>query len=394
MGTPPNLRPARQKRRYLLLFLIPLIGLASIPTVEHHLRASSLLMRIQNADDHSRLAQYHTYGIGVVSATLAVPSGTVRARIYTPVGRSNPPGIVVVHGVHHLGVDEPRLMAFSRALCASGFRVFTPELPDLADYHVSRSSLDIIGAAVDHLSNGMNHPVGVLGLSFAGGEALLTAADPRYASRIAYVVAIGAHDDMRRVADFFVTGKIARPDGSVVSLKPHEYGPLVLMYSHLDEFFPVPDQPSAQQALRFLLWEQVEDSRRASVALSGTSLAKMNAIYQHDDSVVLADLQKCVARHAPEMDAASPHGHLANLHVPVLLLHGTGDDVIPATEMLWLEKDVPRDYLRGALATPLLSHVSIAGEPPLRDKAELVHFMAKLIDLGDASRSHELSNAR
>ncbi|HET9695717.1 MAG TPA: alpha/beta hydrolase [Terriglobales bacterium] len=394
MGTAPKLRPASPKRRYLLFFLIPLIGLASIPSIEHHLRASSLLLRIQNADDHSRLATYHTYGIGVVSSTLAVPNGTVRARIYTPVGRSNPPGIVVVHGVHHLGVDEPRLVAFSRALCASGFRVFTPELPDLADYHVSRSSLDIIGTAVDHLSYEMKHPVGVLGLSFAGGEALLTAADPRYASRIAYVVSIGAHDDMRRVADFFVTGKIARPDGSIASLKPHEYGPLVLMYSHLDEFFPVADQPTAQQALRYLLWEQVEDSRRASVALSGTSLAKMNALYQHDDSAMLADLQKCIAHHAQEMETVSPHDHLAALRVPVLLLHGTGDDVVPATEMLWLEKDVPHDYLRGALATPLLSHVSIAGEPPVRDKAELVHFMAKLIDLGDESRSHELSTAR
>jgi dienelactone hydrolase len=392
MGTAPTSRPVRRQRKFLPLLLVPLVFAASIPAVEHHLRASSLLLRIQNPEDHSRLAQYHTYGIGVQVGSLATIDGVVRTKMYTPVGASNPPGIVVVHGVHHLGVDEPRLMAFSRALCASGFRVFTPELPEIADYHVSRSSVNVMGAAVQFLSREMNHPVGILGLSFAGGEALLAAADSRYAPQTAYVVSIGAHDDMHRVADFFLTGKIERPDGTVLSLRPHEYGPLVLVYSHIEEFFPVNDRNRAQQALRFLLWEQVENSKQAAAGMSAGSAAKMNALYRHDASLLLGELHDAISRHAKEMDDVSPHGHLENLHTPVLLLHGAGDDVIPATEMLWLEKDVPRDNLRGALVTPLLSHVSIAGEPPLREKLSLVHFMAKLIDLADESRSHQLAS--
>lgn len=391
MGNAPQPQSASPgKRRYLLLLLLPLLIAAVGPTVSDHFRAASLLLRIQNPKDSSGLAHYHTYAVTESPADLVTPHAKVRARFYRPVGASHPSAMVVVHGVHHLGVEEPRLMAFSRALAATGIQVFTPELPDIADYHISHDSVDVIGAAAQEFSKQVGHPVGVLGLSFAGGEALLAAADPHYSNNISFVVSIGAHEDMHRVADFFITGKIARPDGTIATLKPHEYGPLVLMYSHLDEFFPRQDLPSATDAMRLLLWEEVEPSRLSARSLSTPSQQMMSHLYDHDSSGVAEPLRKAITKHAGEMAAVSPHGQLGSLHVPVLLLHGAGDDVIPATEMLWLEQDIPSDYLRGALATPLLTHVSVAGEPPLREKIALVNFMSKLIQLADASRQQRL----
>lgn len=377
-------------RRYLLLLLLPLLLAAVAPTAVDHFRAVSLLLRIENPNDHSGLARYHTYAVSESPRALATSHGEVRARLYRPVGASHPSAMVVAHGVHHLGVDEPRLVAFSRALAASGIQVFTPELPDLADYHVRHDSVDVIGEAAQEFSRQVGFRVGVLGLSFAGGEALLAAADQHYADSIAFVVSIGAHDDMQRVAEFFVNGRIARPDGSVVTLRPHEYGPLVLMYSHLDEFFPRQDLPSATEAMRLLLWEEVDSSKTAAKKLSLPSQEMMGHFYEHDSSIVATQLRTAIAKHAGEMAEVSPHAKLGSLHVPVLLLHGAGDDVIPATEMLWLEKDIPRDYLRSALATPLLTHVSIGKEPPLREKYALINFMAELMELADAARSQRL----
>ena len=389
MATVPRTQPIRPKRNYLfLLLLLPLLGFALIPTTSEHMRAASLLLRIQNPDDRSWLARFHTYNISESPIqNIATPNGIVRTRTYTPLGATDPPGMVVIHGVHHLGIEEPRLIAFSRALCASGIQVFTPELPDIADYHISHSSVNTIGPATKYFSRQIGKPVGILGLSFAGGEALLTAADPRYSPAIAFVVSIGAHDDLHRVADFFITGQIAKPDGTIATLKPHEYGPLVLVYSHLDEFFPKADVEPAQKTLRLFLWERVDDSKRAAAAMSEPSREIMEHVYEHDDSQFYPALKTAINRHEREMDEVSPHGHMENLHVPVLLLHGATDDVIPSTEMLWLEKDVPHDYLREALITPLLSHVSVAGEPPLRDKVALVHFMAVLFELADHSRA-------
>jgi pimeloyl-ACP methyl ester carboxylesterase len=174
-------------------------------------------------------------------------------------------------------------------------------------------------------------------------------------------------------------------------MKPHEYGPLVLMYSHVDEFFPAPDVQAAKETLKLLLSEDVAGSKLAAAKISTPSQQKMAHVYEHDSSVFNAEIQTTIDRHATEMATFSPHGKLQSIRKPVLLLHGAGDDVIPATEMLWLEKDVPEAYLRGALITPLLSHVDIAKEPPLREKLALVHLMAQLLELSDESRSHSLT---
>ena len=50
---------------------------------------------------------------------------------------------------------------------------------------------------------------------------------------------------------------------------------------------------------------------------------------------ILAEIDK----RREELAAASPAGHLQSLHVPVLLLHGSDDVIIPPTELLWLQRD-------------------------------------------------------
>ena len=47
------------------------------------------------------------------------------------------PAVIVLHGVHHLGIEEPRSVAFAKALSSHGFQAITPELNDLADYRVT-----------------------------------------------------------------------------------------------------------------------------------------------------------------------------------------------------------------------------------------------------------------
>ena len=134
--------------------------------------------------------------------------------------------------MHHLGVEEPRLVRFARAVSASGIEVLTPQLDGLADYRVDGASIALIGDSARKLSSDSGQKVGVLGLSFAGGLSLLAAADEHYAPFIQFVVSVGSHDDLERVSDFLITNTIVRPDGSTLQMAAHEYGPLVLIYSH------------------------------------------------------------------------------------------------------------------------------------------------------------------
>lgn len=359
----------------------------SAPTIDIHLRAASLLMRIENVKDQGALARYETYPVSETDTSLSTAHGPVPARMYTPIGIAHPPHVMIVHGVHHLGIHDPRIIAFARALSQGGVQVFTPEMPDLTDYRVTPSTIDLIGLAARQFSHDAGAPVGVLGISFSGSLSLIAAADPRNAGSIAFVVSLGSHDKMERVARFFLTGETPRPDGTVGFVKPHEYGALVLLYSHPEEFFPAAELPRVRESLKYLLWEDVATSRKIAATLSPPSRAIMNQLYAHDRESLKPALMKLIARHAAEMETVSAGGKLTSLRVPVLLLHGGADDVIPNAELLWLERDVPATYLRGALITPLLSHLDVAGDPTASDKLRLIQFMSTVLELAEDTRT-------
>ena len=379
--------PPGHRRRRLTRIILPVVAVLFVLLAEHpvytELRALGLLLRIQDPDRGGEVARIHTYPVDETITSVSTSSGTIRGRLYVPRGVAHAPGMVIVHGVHHLGMDEPRLVKFARAVSGSGIRVLTPELLPLTDYQIDARSIPLIGDSARSLSDELGQKVGVLGLSFSGGLSLLTAADARYAPYIQFVVSVGAHDDLERVSQFLITNTIVRPDGSTLQMTAHEYGPLVLIYSHVDDFFPPADVEAARKALRLLLWENVDESRKVAEQLSPASRAKMDLLYKHEDTALAVEMKQVIARHRAEMSPASPYGHLASLRVPVFLLHGAADNVIPPSELLWLQKDVPPRFLANALISPAISHVSMEGEPSAGDKFRLVRFMAQMLDQTD-----------
>ncbi len=386
MSTPPQ----RQRRRTIMIFAV-LLGVAVLLALARpawtHFRAAAILLRVQAPQHPGALANLSAHPIEEVLTEVPTPSGPIRARIYSPKNRPHAPGLVLVHGVHHLGIDEPRMVAFARALSSSGIRVLTPELLSLADYHVDRSSVDLIGYSARALSAQLGQKVGVLGLSFAGGLSLLAAADPRFAPCIRFVVSVGAHDDLERVSQFLISNTIERPDGTALRMTAHEYGALILIYSHPEDFFPPADVPADREALRLLLWEKVDESRKQAERLSPSSRQKMELLYNHQMEPLAEELRQSIARHRAEMAPVSPHGNLGALQVPVLLLHGAADNVIPPSELLWLQRDVPPKALNSALISPAISHVALGGEPSLADQWKLVHFMAQILELTEDTQS-------
>ena len=123
-----------------------------------------------------------------------------------------------------------------------------------------------------------------MGTSFGGGVALLTAADPRFADDVAFVVAIGAHDDLARVSGFFASDEIPEVSGATKKLHAHGYGSTVLVYTHAEDFFPAADVPAAREALRLFLWEKRDAAREAAKALSPVAKAKIDVIFGPDIS--------------------------------------------------------------------------------------------------------------
>ena len=373
--------PSPKARLFVwVLFLVPLLAVALYPTLRDYLRAASLLQRIGDPHATGWIANHDVHPVDVRDTSFDFNGAPIPASIYLPRGVDSAPGIVVIHGMHELGINEPRLVNFARSLAAGGFFVMAPQVPGIADYRVEAESAHLIGAAAQNFAHQLQvQKVGVLALSFSGGLALLAASDPQYSSSIAWVATIGAHYDLAHVLRFFATGEAVRPDGSVEHLPPHEYGPLIVVYDEVQDFFDPRDVASAHEAIRLLLSGKNKASEELAKTLTPAGQETMQRIYhkqrQDFSPALLAEIDK----RRQQLAAASPAGHLNSLQMPVLLLHGSDDTVIPPTELLWLERDVPKDRLRDALISSAITHVEVGSKVSLRQRLALVNWMALVI---------------
>lgn len=370
----------RLRHLFLLAFIV-LAAWISWPFVSAHLQSIAVLDLVANKPVPWLLHRTVIQRVETHDLELPLASGAVRARLYIPSAHPNAPAVVVLHGVHHLGIDEPRLVAFASAMASCGLRVLTPELPDIKDYHVGKNSITTIGESAQWMAheNG-GRPVGVLGLSFSGGLSLLAAANPEFRPSIRFVVAVGSQDEMARVAEFYRTGEDERPNGSEETLPPHEYGALVLEYEYLDEFVPQRDIAAIRAVLRAHLYEQTEVEKAALARLTPQQTEEAKQLMDTSLPATRAALARAETRHIQDMAGVSPSGHLAYLTTPVYLLHGEGDNIIPSAETEWMEAELPSTTLKAALISPVLSHLNLNGAgPTTMDHLRLVHFFALIL---------------
>ncbi|MBV8206623.1 MAG: hypothetical protein JO041_07510 [Acidobacteria bacterium] len=110
----------------------------------------------------------------------------------------------------------------------------------------------------------------------------------------------------------------------------------------------------------------------------------MDQLLAHDRSRVLPAVAAEARAHGNEMAGVSPAGRLGSVQVPVLLLHGAADNVIPPSETLWLASELPPAARRAVLISPAISHVEIKG-PGFMDRLRLVNWMQVLLHTADSS---------
>jgi pimeloyl-ACP methyl ester carboxylesterase len=356
----------------LLVFL-----LAGWPFVRAHLQAVAILDLVSGKPVPLAVGAFVADPITTRDITLHVESGDVRARLYLPENKPHAPALVVLHGVHHLGIDEPRLKSFAAAMASCGIQVLTPELPAIKDYHVGASSIQTIGESADWFAKRTGGPVGVMGLSFSGGLALIAASDPLYHPDFKFVFAVGSQDSMGRVVQYYRTGEDELPDGKEELLPAHEYGPLVIEYEYVQDFVPQADIPVIRAVLRAHLYEDKAAEADAEAKLNNAQKAEAKELMDGYSPKTRAMIASVSAKHTADMDALSPGSRLGKLTTPVYLLHGQADNIIPSAETLWMASQLPRETLQAMLVSPVISHIDMDGKNPgWMDEWQLVHFFA------------------
>jgi pimeloyl-ACP methyl ester carboxylesterase len=354
-----------------------------LPVLARHLRAVGVLLGAIGVADPSGLTQRFRHPLRERELVLRFPGCETRARSYAPSDLSDPRGVLLLPGVHHLGVDEPRFRRMARALAGAGFSVLTPELHELSNYRIGPDTIDTIGACAQYHAEQTGGPVGAWGISFGGGLLLLAATRSGSRPPFAYLVSVGAHHDLMRLARYYVGLPVAGPDGKPPNVEPHPYGARVMVHAFVDGLFRPESVAVARQALRFYVEDRFAEARSAGARLAGEDGIRLRRLIDGKKAEIAGDLMRMVDLHKGELEPISPRGQLAALTVPTFLLHGTLDSVIPSLETEYLVREVPAYALRRALVTPVLGHADLSEKLPWRDYLDLVRWTAAVLAVAE-----------
>lgn len=305
-----------------------------------------------------------------------------RGDLYRP-GEGALAAMVLVPGAAPGGKDDPRLVAFANTLARARFAVLVPDMPGVRGLRLRASDAREVGDAVLHLSSLAvgRGGVGVAGISYAAGPAILAALDPAVGSRVRFIVAIGGYYDVEAALTFFTTGYYReRPGGSWRYRVPDPYGKWVFVQSNVD----LVADPTDQALLGEMARRKLDDLEADIGDLAGRLGPEGGSVY--------ALLLNQDPERAPALMAALPvavrenllgldlkRRDLSSLKARLVLVHGRDDVVIPFSESVALAAAVPEGQADLYLVDNLF-HVDL-GAMDLGDELTLWRAIHRVLEL-------------
>ena len=383
--------------RTVVLSLLVVVGLVLVAWLalsqSRYGRTLSLLVRLGKVPGPvaAHVGGWQVTDITTQMLSFAGRHGPRQARLYRPATVRTRP-LLLTGGVHALGIDEPRLIAFAETLARSGTPVITPALPDLKQYLITPRLTDDIEDAAKSVLAAPDVPqdtdgrLGLLGISFAGGLSIIAAGRPALRDRVAFVFSVGGHASLPGVMRYLCTG--VQPDGR--THPPHDYGSVILL-TNLAEAVVAADQVTPLRAAvhQFLhashvdMFDKPQAARdfAAAVQMEATLPPEARALMHLVNSRDVPGLGRALLPHLDRWGqdpALSPVRSPAPT-APVFVMHAQGDDVIPDSEAPALAT-----YLR-AQGTPvrvhvtsMIGHAEVARTPKFAELVALVRMWAEL----------------
>jgi len=263
--------------------------------------------------------------------------------------------------------------------------------PDLARYSISPQVTDAVEDAALWLSQqpdlSPDGRIGMMGISFAGGLSIVAAGRPSLKAHVARVLSLGGHGDLPRTLRYLCTG--IEPDGSI--RPPHDYGVVIILLGVVDRVVPADQVEGLRTAiLTFLEASRLDLIDKAKSAaefehakvLATTLPEPSRTLMQYVNNRDVAHLGPILLPHLSALggDAALSPASAPPPSAPVFLLHGTGDNVIPAAETVALARTLTeRGAEVHALVTPLITHAEVDRAATARDAWALVGFWAHVL---------------
>ena len=388
--------PSSRRWRLLaaILVVVAMLSYLAVP----YARAASLFIRTAHVGGRvEQFANAHADAVAIMPPHM-VPTrlGDVPAQFYRP-GSPFARSVLLVPGIHSMGIREPRLTGLAKDLAGSGVMVMTLALPDLQRYQLTTQSTDVIEDAITWMAGrpdlAPDGRVGVIGISFAGGLSIVAAGRPSIRDKVAYVLSFGGHADLPRVLRYLATGMETQLPG-VKTVPPHDYGVAVILHQFADQGIVPADQVAALRkgVETFLLASQLtlvdmnqanatfQQARDYAKTLPEPARTYMNYVNDRNVAKLGPALLPYLNESGVESPTLSAERSMTVPAAPIFLLHGSEDSVIPTAESVLLA-----DYLRkkGAhvdlLVSELITHAEIDRAAAASDTIKLVSFWADVL---------------
>jgi hypothetical protein len=390
--------------RRLLAVLGTIATLAGAALIARpYVHGASFVIRAADVQGSARrLADLGTARVSEREIDIPTRRGPMRARLYEPSG-GHTRAALLTSGLHASGIDEPRLVRLARQIAASHIAVVTPDIPELSRFEIAPAITDAIEDAGKWLAADAalapDHTAALMGISFSGGLSVIAAGRPSLANRIAYVLSLGGHDDLPRVLRYLCTGRETRamPDvrlGAATSaddfvLAPHDYGVAVILLALADRVVPPAQVDRLRAGVRQYLWASALDGGvdKARAPAEFEAVGRLSRTLPEPSATLLRyvlarDVAHLGARLLPFIGSA-PEGLSVSKSpkptVPVFLLHGVEDNVIPAIESEYLAADLRGHAPVRLLLSGLISHADTDRPMHASDVLQLAGFWGDLL---------------
>ena len=351
-----------------------------------------------------RIADLDTTSVTEREISIPTRRGPMRARLYQPAGRHTRAALLT-SGLHAAGIEEPRLVRLARDIAASHIAVVTPDIPELSRFEISPAITNAIEDAGGWLAADAtlapDHRAALMGISFSGGLSVVAAGRPSLSDHVAFVFSLGGHDDLTRVLRYLCTGHEPRPMPDVqlgaggaaaeFVLPPHDYGVAVILLSLADRVVPAAQVERLRAGVRQYLWASALDGGvdKARAPAEFAAVAALQKTLPEPSATLLRyvlerDVVHLGARLLPLIGTTAGADGLSvskspKPAVPVFLLHGLEDNVVPAVESEYLAADLRGHAPVRLLLSGLISHAEADRPMHANDVLQLAGFWGDLL---------------
>lgn len=298
--------------------------------------------------------------------------------------------LILVPGLHPLGIHDERFQSFATSLAESGFLVVAPDVMEFRRFQITPNAVELISKLVQALptiapAESLRN-TGLLGISYGGGPVLVAASRKDVKDKIHFVVSIGGYFNLLHAMEYSVTGK--HREGWTAPPPAHQWGRMIFALNHLEYLAPPTDEPLLRQILILHLNLKEQEAKEYELALSSHGKEFLEEVLNGLSDSEMNRFKKMVELHAEVSKQLSPEYAVSKLSsdLRIYLLHGPSDSLIPSAETEELNEALRKQNHKrtDSLITMSLNHVDPAQKESWMDQIRLLLWGRKL--LSEASR--------